>query len=503
MKNVLRGLVAGVAALGVAACSGGGSSSGGAPSTDGGETTKSMTISGSLTGLSIFAEPMFGLQILPKAVGEYKVRCVTLSGPLHAGEGVVSSGAFSFSMTAGLSAPLGCFLLADEQIAAVFSFKSQTSMTGGNANVTSYAPKPDSTTFDMGAITVAGGVAALAAPPVENGTSDRPTFANMTGTWRVSEAYVNEAEGYMHPCDMDFDPTEKPGLNAACKVKWATKGIYLHQIRATDGGDERFGIALWDNAEAFQACGSKPGLTLDGNWAPDGWTEGDYTFASVDLSNITPEVLGKARFSRSVYNGYSNCPGSWDSSSPPVFTEAANCATATTCADFDFAALGDGTVQSQEKSRCVLNSLSSGGEMGYNYGNACGARAEVDWQGHQNPSYDNDGSGCTASDCGMVDFSPNNGEPLNRMFFSEMFVEGNVGNAAREETWTCSGATIGQNVAITMTQSSATAATFLVEFTMKVNAGTEQQIADCIANDSYAADSLGKVRRLKLKLAKQ
>lgn len=492
------------------ACSG---SSGGGSGGSGGDPTKSLTIGGTFASLPALSPMAGGLRIsgldLSNYMGSgieaqsfaatYIVRCVTLSGPLHAGEGAVNAGtgAFSLSMTAGLNAPIGCFLLADNAIAAVLSFSQETSMSGGTKHVSSYSPRSDSTSLGLGTITVSGGVAQASAVN-ENGTAEKPVFAVVTGSWAVASFVDDAANGYVHPCDMDFDPTEASEKNAACKAEWSTSGtgIYLNQIIASNGILTRNGLGLWRNQAAYAACGNREGVGLDSGWTPsNGWTTGSFpAFTSLNLSAIDGQMLASAPFKKTSNNGVNNCPKAQSGDDLP------GCETAKDCGDFSFSADEYG---SREKARCILNSLSSGGDQGFQYGNSCGARAHVSWDALMMASYDNDGTGCATSTCGgAVDFNPPDASPLNRMFFSELFIDGAVGSASEVKTESCSGGTIVETVAITATQSSATAMTFVVEFTVSFS-GTSQQKSDCLAANTYLQEEMDKTRRMKLNFVKR
>lgn len=493
----------------MAACS---SSSGGGGAASG-ATTKSLTIGGTFASLPILSPleteftdsdlnltQFMGSGIQAQAFAAvYMVRCVTLSGPLHSGEGTVDSGTgvFSLSMTAGLNAPIGCFLLADNAIAAVLSFSQETSMSGGTKNVSSYSPRSDSTSLGLGTITVTGGVAKASAIS-ENGSAAKPTFADMTGTWGVASFVDDAANNYFHPCDMDYDPTEAATKNAACKAEWSTAGagVYINQIVASNGTLTRNGLGLWSNQASYAACGNREGVGLDTGWtASNGWTTGNFpAFTSLNLSAIDGAMLAKAPFKKSIYNGISNCPR--DS----MQNDLPGCDTANDCSDFSY---GSDTNASGQKVRCILNSLSNGGALGFQYGNDCGARANVSWDTLNGASFDNDGTGCASSTCGgAVDFNPSGASPLNRMFFSELFIDGAVGSASEPKTHNCGGGTVLETISITATQSSATAMTFVVEFSTSF-IGTTQQKADCLVAENYLGDFMDKTRRMKMEMVKR
>jgi hypothetical protein len=486
MKQIL---IAG-AILALAGCSSGGTADGGSSGT----TTKTLTIGGTFGSLSLMPlKPLYGIDALPMSVSEYRVRCVTLSGPLHAGEGVVdnSTKAFSLDITAGLNAPIGCFLLGDDAIVATLSFGEQDSMSGGQKHTTAYSPRPDSTSLTLGTINISGGFAVPVEAPTENGTAARPTFANMTGNWIVTGFYENEAELYIHPCDMDYE--KGSDLNNACRANWSSKGMYVRQISASNGSTTRNGLSLWESQASVTACGGKEGVNLDTGWSAVGdWTTGGFTFATLDLSNIDSTMLGKARFKKSTYGGHTNCPKEADGT-----TELAGCSTATSCANFTYSS---GATGSMQKAQCVMNALSSGGDMGYNWGDACGARPEINW--HGSSTYKSDGTGCEDADCGIVNFDPAGASPANRFFHSELFINGSVGTANNWETFDCWGADVQQGVSITVTQKTSTTATFLVESTTAFAGGTDVQKQNCLDEDDWVASSIGKVRRMKLELKK-
>lgn len=137
---------------------------------------------------ALFAsKPLYGFQGLPLAASTVKVRCVTLAGPLLAGEGAVATSApyvFTVGMTVGLNAPIGCFVLADDSIIATLSFGTGSGMDGSSKPKTAYSPKPDSTELGLGTISVSGGLASASAVS-ENGVASKPTFASMTGQWKL------------------------------------------------------------------------------------------------------------------------------------------------------------------------------------------------------------------------------------------------------------------------------------------------------------------------------
>lgn len=503
---MLRLVLGSLLSLALVGCSsGGGSGSGGST----GEATKSLSISGSFNSM-----PSFTLLGIPRfGVGPYadvfKVRCVTLSGPLHAGEGIVDTNAgnaFTVSMTSGLGAALGCFVLKNDMIAAILAFNSSTSATGtGSSYQTGYAPREDSTAVTLGAISVSGAVATVDDPTNigEDGSAAVASYADLTGEWRVVSIYENAAQGYKHPCDMEGEITD--AQMAACRSTWTNGTFFMHMFRATKASNsDRLGFAFWEKKSDYVACGSREGVTVSNGWALDGSYNSEsagvgtaFAAPNINLSSITTAMLAAAPFTKSTFNGANNCPTGDDGT-----TELPGCTTATTCNSFDFSGM-DGTRASQEKVRCITNSLGSGGMTGYNWGTDCAWRAKVDWNVLSNADFKNDGSGCDDASCGgALDWES---DPRNRAFISELMVAGNVGTSTstEEETVNVSGQAcdIIRTMGFTVTQKTTTTATVMVEISMVRKPGGQWDEATCMASDWIGA-SMDKVERIKIDVVK-
>lgn len=493
-----RKVLTGVMSLALGACSGITSSVNSAS-----EATKSLSIGGTFSLLTLRA---VSFDDSVRSFATYSVRCVTLSGPAYAGEGQVSSTppyTFNVSMAAGLNAPIGCFLMGDGLAVATLAFGAETNMSGTSNPKTAYTPRPDSTELMLGTITIADGVAQPAAPVVENGSQAKPSFIDMTGKWSINSVYENANELYIHPCDVDLSIPATSSLKTQCRSQWSAKDVYIHQVAATNSGKTRQAIGIWNSQAALTSCGGKEGITLDSQWTVVGsWPTGNITFAALDLSNLTTDVLSKAKFTRISSASATNCPRNAD-----YTADLPECATANNCNDFS-ASYPSGERGSMEKLECVLNSLSSGGQYPYGCGDVCGAKAEINWAGLSDPStrptYDAQGKGCGDATCNNnVNFNPVNGKPVNRLFFSDLFVDGNAGTGNEVETFACYGATADFRTSLTVTQKTASTATVFVDFTYNFTAGTDTQKDNCRSANPKLAEVLGKVRRMKIELVKK
>jgi hypothetical protein len=129
MKNWMK-LTAGLATASVlAACSGGGDSAT-SPSTT--TTTKSLSVSGTVSGLTLASYNPFGLDLGVRTFAVNTMRCVPGSGPNVAGEGAIGvDGTFRLTIT-GMEegASLGRWIFIDAVPSIPMAFASTTSFDG-------------------------------------------------------------------------------------------------------------------------------------------------------------------------------------------------------------------------------------------------------------------------------------------------------------------------------------------------------------------------------------
>lgn len=374
---------------------------------------------------------------------------------------------------------------------------------------TGYAPKSDSTALDLGTIALNGMVAEVTPSSItENGSAAATALGDLTGIWVPVTIHEDPANNVLHPCEHEVSTEAEL---AECKARWASNSFFLHMFRVNSTGSEdpRLGFALWDNKAAFEACGTKEAVNITGPWSLDGaynqyapGVDDPFTFATIDFSDLSLTVLNGAKFHKSTEGGANNCPKADDHT-----TELPGCATAVKCGDFNFALITDGETRSQEKLRCVMNSLVSGGDSAYDWGATCGRRMSNEiWDmlyGGSPVAMDTNGGGCDSADCGLT--LPWKNEPRARNFLSELFVAGNIGTASQTEAITeyVSGqpCDVTRTTGMTITQTSSTTASITVDFSMVRTPGGQWN-ASCL-NSDWINSQYNKVSSVKIDLRKQ
>jgi len=420
MKNAWKSLALGALVTGMTACSGGGGGTDAAPSTD-----RSVTIKGSFnTGGLASLKPIYGLEIVPMAAIDYGVYCMAISGSGKStsyGGPLSAAGAFNFVGAFPPGKPIGCLLTKSEEIVGFFSFKTSTNTKNETSHQKSYPLKEDSSELDFGtglAVT-AGSSAVEVATVTDNGTIESSnTITDLTGAWNVVSTYVDHDNGYYHPCDMEGDDQTAEQL-AACKASWGS--IYLNMYKFTKSAEERFGISLWENQTAFTGCGSAEGY----NGALNGWspvTGFNANGPTVSTAFPTPSLAmntlttGGAVLTGAPFRYYGRVKDTYFETNCPIMPDmydgeedvpaACKNAAYTSCGSFSEADWKTGLPVdaslmkrvSARKVQCVMNSLTSGGETGYNWGSSCAFRLKSDiWDSmYGSPS-------CTGNNCGWGD----------------------------------------------------------------------------------------------------
>lgn len=564
MTNTWRSLILGTLLTSLTACSGGGG--GGGASTGGGTTNTSVTVEGAFSGLSVASvKPLFSVDIVTLS-NSYAVYCqpMVFGANTSYGGPVAADGSFSFSATFPKGAAIGCILTNNDSIAAIFSFKRTQNTAGQTSDVNGYAIKEDTTSLDFGALTVSGGsVVVEPTNIVDNGTTaSSNVITDITGAWTISSVYENEDEGYIHPCVMD----ELEGAElAACKSQtWA--GIYLNMYKFTKSGqDDRYGMSIWQSETDFNSCSKAEGYTsLGAGWSiatgfnSNGTTVDDaFPAASIDLSSLASggATLTKAPFR--FYSGtgvdgmgnsyfYTNCPIFDQGNGATLADVPAKCTngTVTTCGGFTDAdwetgltgtAAEKGLRVSQRKVMCILNTLTSGGASGYNWGSGvCGKRmkntfwdsaySSGDNEGFGSDNMKNDGTGCNNATCTGTNSSTSNPivginpyfstEPKNRLLQGEVFLNGNVASGSMSEdrpTEEVNGhvCPVVANFSYAFTKTGANTMTIQVENIMVKGPnwgtggnGTDAECLGTAGSPTWMGEEIGVARKIKMSLTK-
>lgn len=290
MKNVLRGLVAGVAALGVAACSGGGSSSGGGPSTGG---STNLTISGSLSaGASAQIFNNSGLNTgFAVSLADLEIYAIAFTTPpvIDQAEVDPTTGAFKIELPGAKGASVTAIVrdkVNTSQEVATIVFRDTTKKDlSGNPKDSSSVVLSDS--VSLGSLTIGNDgkvivdvqttIANQIAPPASSGTA-----FNMSGVW-VASAYTgtkpadyytttydpatcNEGGGYgcagvaegfplglVRVAGKTFTPVSNCDIEADPVVCAEGDGTLSSTV-------DRYALGIWD-ARGLGACGFKVGFT--------------------------------------------------------------------------------------------------------------------------------------------------------------------------------------------------------------------------------------------------
>lgn len=505
----------------MAACSGGGSGGSGG----GGSSGRVLNISGTVSNTGSLPSSLIPEFIQPLAAG-IEARCLTLGGTLRAAKtDLDGSGFFAVDLEVDSGAGIGCLIVRQGALqGATIIFNSGTSLSGNSSGQSGYAPKSDSTVLALGSISIAAGTngameATLASPPQENGTAAAASFAAMTGAWTVTG--VQEGQGFSHPCDMDFKPSEYPTENASCKANWSSRQVFIHTFKATASGEEdRMGFSLWNSQADFNTCGNREGISLDPAWSIDTnstpYASGVGTAftkpASFPFNNLDNTVLTKAPFRKWVSTANPtnhNCPQDYDNDGAPdgidetSSTVDQQCAAATSCADFAYTADADG---SAAKFMCVTNSMASGGQLAYQWGTSfCGHRFDHNQLNFGNIVFNSSGSGCQTANCSNeIDATVFENGPLNRTLNGEMFVAGSMANGQSTEldaqTVSSENCHMYRHHSFTITQTSATTATIFVQVRVEPKVGSFNSSV-CLQED-WIERELSQPQQIKVTIQK-
>lgn len=506
MKKAIKGLALGAVVTGLAACSGGGGSS------DGGSTVTDKTVSvkgqfdpAELPGAAAFSFKVGSQDVYPFGAGvTNEIYCQTLSMPTNSAAAVIgTNGAFSLSLKVPDGHAMGCFLVTKngatiQSWIAVVSAVKESASGSGSVGQAGFPVKDDATEFNFGEIAVTNnnGVVTVSAPAAaSNGSSALPSFASMTGEWKITS--VAEGNGYRHPCDME--DMDAAGV-AACKTRWANEAVYIHTFKASKAADSRDNIALWQTKADFDVCGTE-GLTFGGGWdTQETKVKGSLPalVGAIDWTKIADvnAVLPYAKFSFS-YEGAetnNNCPykhvGAGDSDAGVTAaagkTLLETCKAAKTCADFTYTNDVDGT---KAKIQCLADSMRANTETGFAWKNTageklCGRRLEIsafDFMADVTST-----AGCDNAGCGVLTQETNfRSEPVNRHFISELLTSGNLGSGTTTEldkqknydTGVDYYCYMNRELSFQITQNSATNATFALTINVYPKTGTIQ-VAD-------------------------
>ena len=435
------------------------------------------------------------------AITDYSVRCVTLTGTPAAGVGAVGAdGSFSLTISGidgSTSVPLGCFIISniDSSIKATLAFDSGSEgMAGGNATSGSVncsggeAISFGEISFDEDKGTAVVEVANIA----RTGTvvEETGTFADVTGDWLLNCVDTDE-----YDCPEDIDEGDFV--------------IHLNQIQADDDVAVRHtGLSIWDSS-AFGACGSTEDLDA---LLPAGWSavnaalNTNFSFSAFPASSavqarahggstgacemtITEGMTCNQILNGGTASGANNTDG-WGNGNIGAYSDA----------DCQAICLADSVHE-------VEGSCQPRYSVNHNFTRTVNAAGQI---ATEVANY-NEGTGTTPNN-----FIRREKNPDGRFVISELLTAGNIGTLLQSDSYTehfcqdngVDGCTdracvIQENVRVTMTQSSSTAA--VVEVVISRALDTSVSAAECSQDvpGNYLFNELSRTEQFLMNAAKQ
>jgi hypothetical protein len=231
---------------------------------------KDITISGALalTGGS-------SASLALTSAADYDLYCVTFQIPPVSAKGDIGGdGSFSLVLSNAAGASVGCFVLdAAESVVGTMVFKDTTkkSLGGGAKSNEKMAFTGGETKLGTISLNLDTGLAEVdvSAITTKKTTTTAAAYAlDFTGTYAFSSSGLTLPTGYNSICtEAEAQAEREKPSSGARKCDGPTEGmkIWLKQIKgkSTVDGSDVYGAMFWASEAAFQACGSKLGVTYD------------------------------------------------------------------------------------------------------------------------------------------------------------------------------------------------------------------------------------------------